>query len=283
MAVGRTTRITPAHAEFRLLSMCHAQHRALCRQPKYVQMMLSVHCTGGRYDGLMRSLWPPSLGQPMGAVGATLNVERLIALAAPQTLRSSSLQASQAGPGSPPLAPPLSPRQQRKPGLHHNLLEDAGTEAGCQPGVLGAPLWQQHQAACMFYGCIGMEGVPWRVQAEVLVCARGGGGLLKERKALAAMLWVAGIKTELVHAAAPSQTFQYEWAAARSIHWLVTINAVTFSTTDTVQVDPHCPRMPTQALFEGSSQDCTGGWARGLTRHKLMHAATASVLVVCWP
>ncbi len=71
------------------------------------------------------------------------------------------------------------------------------------------------------------------------MCAKGGGGLLKERKALAAMLWEAGIKTELVHAAAPSQTFQYEWAAARSIHWLVTINAVTFSTTDTVQVGAH--------------------------------------------
>ena len=46
----------------------------------------------------------------------------------------------------------------------------------------------------------------------------------------------AGIKAELVHAAAPSQTFQYEWAAARNIHWLVIIHAVTFSTTDTVQV-----------------------------------------------
>ena len=76
------------------------------------------------------------------------------------------------------------------------------------------------------------------VQAEVLVCAKGGGGLLKERKALAALLWEAGIKAELVHAAAPSQTFQYEWAAARNIHWLVIINAVTFSTTDTVQVGP---------------------------------------------
>lgn len=70
----------------------------------------------------------------------------------------------------------------------------------------------------------------------MLVCAKGGGGLLKERKALAALLWEAGIKAELVHAAAPSQTFQYEWAAARNIHWLVTIHAVTFSTTDTVQV-----------------------------------------------
>ena len=68
------------------------------------------------------------------------------------------------------------------------------------------------------------------------MCAKGGGGLLKERKALAALLWEAGIKAELVHAAAPSQTFQYEWAAARNIHWLVTIHAVIFSTTDTVQV-----------------------------------------------
>ena len=75
------------------------------------------------------------------------------------------------------------------------------------------------------------------------MCAKGGGGLLKERKALAALLWEAGIKAELVHAAAPSQTFQYEWAAARNIHWLVTIHAVTFSTTDTVQV-----RIPTSLL-----------------------------------
>lgn len=80
------------------------------------------------------------------------------------------------------------------------------------------------------------------------MCAKGGGGLLKERKALAAMLWEAGIKTELVHAAAPSQTFQYEWAAARNIHWLVTINAVTFSTTDTVQVER---TLPMNAQFRG--------------------------------
>ena len=58
-----------------------------------------VCCAGGRYDGLIKSLWPPSQGQPMGAVGTTLNVERLIALAAPQNhLRGSSLQASQACP-----------------------------------------------------------------------------------------------------------------------------------------------------------------------------------------
>lgn len=101
IAVGRTTRITRARAKSRLLSVCHAQHIALCHSPKCVQMILSIVRTGGRYDGLLKSLWPPAQGQPMGAVGATLNVDRLIALAAPQTLRSSSLQASQAGPRSP--------------------------------------------------------------------------------------------------------------------------------------------------------------------------------------
>ena len=85
-------------------------------------------------------------------------------------------------------------------------------------------------------------------QAEVLVCAKGGGGLLKERMALAALLWEAGIRTELVHSASPSQTAQYEYAGARHIHWLVTINAATFSTTDTVRVRflplPLCSTLP---------------------------------------
>ena len=51
----------------------------------------------------------------MGAVGATLNVERLIALAAPQTLRSSGLQASQAGSMSLPVFSLRLARQQSKP------------------------------------------------------------------------------------------------------------------------------------------------------------------------
>ncbi|KAK9906778.1 hypothetical protein WJX75_007809 [Coccomyxa subellipsoidea] len=129
----------------------------------------SLLAVGGRYDGLLKSLWPPAMGTPMGAVGVTLNVERLFALAAPQPKRG-------------------------------------------RPAALQAS------------------------QAEVLVCAKGGGGLLKERMALAALLWEAGIRTELVHSASPSQTAQYEYAGARHIHWLVTINAATFSTTDTVRV-----------------------------------------------
>ena len=36
------------------------------------------------------------------------------------------------------------------------------------------------------------------VQAEVLVCARGGGGLLKERKALAALLLTFKLRLQRV-------------------------------------------------------------------------------------
>lgn len=88
------------------------------------------------------------------------------------------------------------------------------------------------------------------------MCARGGGGLLEERKALAAHLWEAGVKAELVHAAAPSQTFQYEWAAARGIRCLVTINAATFHTTDTVQVT-HQPGIKWDANTCAAALACT--------------------------
>ena len=34
-------------------------------------------------------------------------------------------------------------------------------------------------------------------QADVLVCARGGGGMLRDRMTLAAQLWAAGIRAEV--------------------------------------------------------------------------------------
>jgi translation initiation factor 2-alpha kinase 4 len=75
----------------------------------------------------------------------------------------------------------------------------------------------------------------------VLVCSKGGGGMLPERMALAALLWEAGVRAELVHAAAPSQTAQYEYAGARGIPWLATIHAATYSSTDTVRVGSLLP------------------------------------------
>jgi hypothetical protein len=70
----------------------------------------------------------------------------------------------------------------------------------------------------------------------VLVCARGGGGLLRERMALVSSLWAAGLAAELLPAAAPSATAQYEYARAAGIAWMVTLQAATLSSSDTVVV-----------------------------------------------
>lgn len=68
------------------------------------------------------------------------------------------------------------------------------------------------------------------------MCARGGGGLLRERMALVAALWGAGLAAELLPAAAPSATAQYEYARAAGIAWMVTLQAATLSSSDTVVV-----------------------------------------------
>ncbi|KAH9310730.1 hypothetical protein KI387_025765, partial [Taxus chinensis] len=58
---------------------------------------------------------------------------------------------------------------------------------------------------------------------SVLVCSRGGGGLLKERMEVVAELWDANIKAEFVCTPAPSLTEQYEYAHEHGIKWLVII------------------------------------------------------------
>lgn len=68
------------------------------------------------------------------------------------------------------------------------------------------------------------------------MCARGGGGLLRERMALTARLWDAGVRAELLPAAAPSLTAQYEYAHARGIVWLAILAADTLHAADTVRV-----------------------------------------------
>jgi eukaryotic translation initiation factor 2-alpha kinase 4 len=74
------------------------------------------------------------------------------------------------------------------------------------------------------------------VQAEVLVCARGSGGLLQDRMRLVAELWTAGIRAETVHETTPSLTSQYEYANARSIPWMVILHGATLSAADMVKV-----------------------------------------------
>lgn len=74
------------------------------------------------------------------------------------------------------------------------------------------------------------------LQADVLVCAKGGGGLLKERMALVADLWAAGLRAEMMQQTAPSLTAQYEYAHLRHIPWLLIIHGATLSAADTVKV-----------------------------------------------
>ncbi|KFK40246.1 hypothetical protein AALP_AA3G349200 [Arabis alpina] len=61
------------------------------------------------------------------------------------------------------------------------------------------------------------------VSTSVLVCSRGGGGLLVQRMELAAELWEKSIKAEFVSTPDPSLTEQYEYANEHDIKCLVII------------------------------------------------------------
>ena len=74
------------------------------------------------------------------------------------------------------------------------------------------------------------------MQADVLVCSKGGGGLLKERMALAKELWSAGIKALFLQAVSPSLKEHYEYANAHRISWFAVIEKSTFAAADIVKV-----------------------------------------------
>eukprot|EP00271_Cylindrocystis_brebissonii_P022999 TRINITY_DN917_c0_g2_i2.p1 TRINITY_DN917_c0_g2~~TRINITY_DN917_c0_g2_i2.p1 ORF type:complete len:836 (+),score=187.63 TRINITY_DN917_c0_g2_i2:294-2801(+) len=72
--------------------------------------------------------------------------------------------------------------------------------------------------------------------ADVLVCSRGGGGLLTERMEVVAELWEGGIKADYVCAVAPSLTEQYEYATACGIHFLVILGQAALAASAAVKV-----------------------------------------------
>ncbi|XP_021290176.1 eIF-2-alpha kinase GCN2 isoform X1 [Herrania umbratica] len=71
---------------------------------------------------------------------------------------------------------------------------------------------------------------------SILVCSRGGGGLLIERMELVAELWKENIKAELVPIPDPSLTEQYEYASEHEIKCLVIITDMGVSQTGFVKV-----------------------------------------------
>ncbi|XVF65555.1 hypothetical protein PTKIN_Ptkin09bG0258400 [Pterospermum kingtungense] len=71
---------------------------------------------------------------------------------------------------------------------------------------------------------------------SILVCSRGGGGLLIERMELVAELWEENIKAELVPVPDPSLTEQYEYASEHEIKCLVIMTDMGVSQTGFVKV-----------------------------------------------
>lgn len=71
---------------------------------------------------------------------------------------------------------------------------------------------------------------------NVLVCSRGGGGLLQERMELVSELWQANIKAEFVPLSDPSLTEQYEYATDHDIKCLIIITEAGESQTGLVRV-----------------------------------------------
>eukprot|EP00249_Psilotum_nudum_P019722 c27388_g1_i1 orf=702-2933(-) len=74
------------------------------------------------------------------------------------------------------------------------------------------------------------------IVTEVLVCSKGGGGLLRERMELIAELWTGNIKAEFVCTPTPSLTEQYEYAHKHGIKWLIIITDTGLSPTGLVKV-----------------------------------------------
>ncbi|CAM6107497.1 unnamed protein product [Calypogeia fissa] len=83
---------------------------------------------------------------------------------------------------------------------------------------------------------MAVDRTPCDAAAEVLVCSKGGGGLLLERMEIVNDLWSANIKAEYLCSEAPSFTEQYEYAHDNGMKWLVIITEAALSLAGTVKV-----------------------------------------------
>lgn len=80
------------------------------------------------------------------------------------------------------------------------------------------------------------EGIEPERGAEVLVCSKGGGGLLRERMEVVSELWDGNIKADFVHSLSPSLTEQYEYAHEHGIKWLVILTEAGLTHANSVKV-----------------------------------------------
>ncbi|PKU68635.1 putative serine/threonine-protein kinase GCN2 [Dendrobium catenatum] len=101
------------------------------------------------------------------------------------------------------------------------------------PGAVGTSLAMEK----VFRHC-SVDIKPSRIELNinVLVCSKGGGGLLLERMELVAELWQASMKAEFVLLEDPSLTEQYEYAAEHDIKFLVLITEAGLTQTGLIKV-----------------------------------------------
>ncbi|KAF2322118.1 hypothetical protein GH714_006971 [Hevea brasiliensis] len=88
------------------------------------------------------------------------------------------------------------------------------------PGAVGTSLALE---TIIQHSPVDFRPVRNEASTNILVCSRGGGGLLVERMELVAELWEANIKAEFVPMPDPSLTEQYEYASEHDIRCLVII------------------------------------------------------------
>jgi eukaryotic translation initiation factor 2-alpha kinase 4 len=136
----------------------------------------SLVAHGGRYDALLKELWPTHVSStsspPMHGAGVTMNVDRLVDL-------SSLLRAARSGSAA-----------------HLQMLS----------------------------------------ASAVLVAARGGGGMLRERLSVLQLLWSADIAAETMHRNTASGQEQFEFLRQRGIRVLVLLQFEQFERNRSVMV-----------------------------------------------
>ncbi|TKW05167.1 hypothetical protein SEVIR_7G157200v4 [Setaria viridis] len=125
-------------------------------------------------------------------------------------------------------------------GRYDWLMEQAWDKAykSKPPGAVGVSIALEKFLPNNPSSDLGLPRLLSRIEPSisVLVCSRGGGGLLNERMELVAELWTANIKAQFVPQEDPSLQEQYEYASDHDIKCLVFITESGVSQTDLVKV-----------------------------------------------
>ncbi|TVU15418.1 hypothetical protein EJB05_38939 [Eragrostis curvula] len=125
-------------------------------------------------------------------------------------------------------------------GRYDWLMEQAWDKAykSKPPGAVGVSIALEKFLPNNPSSDLGLPRLLSRIEPSisVLVCSRGGGGLLDERMELVSELWKANIKAEFVPQEDPSLQEQYEYASDHDIKCLVFITEAGLSQNDLVKV-----------------------------------------------